>query len=159
MVPNLKGRTYDEAKQILEEIYLTIAEPVTRERSNEPFGTVISQSPAPGSKLAQQQSVRITISRGPEWTGERSESALPSFAPRTGREQVFTIQFVLEADSAIRVRIEATDNSGTRTIFDEVRQPGDKIAASVESRSPEVSFQIYYNNKPVGDPIKQRAAD
>ncbi|MFN7171771.1 MAG: PASTA domain-containing protein [Fimbriimonadaceae bacterium] len=159
VVPNLRGRTYDEARQILEEIYLTISEPVTRERSSEPHGTVITQNPAPGSKLAQQQSVRITISRGPEWTGERPESALPSFAPRTGNEQVFSINFVLEADSAIRVRIEATDDSGTRTIFDGVRQPGDKITASAESRSPEVSFQIYYNDRPVGDPIKQRAAN
>jgi len=63
VVPNLLGLSEAQAKSMLESAGYTVT--VLREKNSADKGIVFDQSPAPGIKLAQGQSVQIAVSEGP----------------------------------------------------------------------------------------------
>ena len=66
-VPDLKGKTFDEARKALTELGLNIT-PAADAFSDEDVGKIISQSPLKGAKLKTGDLVTVTISKGPETT-------------------------------------------------------------------------------------------
>jgi eukaryotic-like serine/threonine-protein kinase len=63
-VPELTGLTQDEAVAALEAADLTLGTP-SAQPSEEPEGTVISQTPLPGEKVDKNSTVDIVLSEGP----------------------------------------------------------------------------------------------
>ena len=63
IVPNLIGKTQDEAKQMAEEYGFSIGT-VSEKASDKPKGTVIEQSPKAGAKASGVTSINIVISDG-----------------------------------------------------------------------------------------------
>ncbi len=64
-VPDLIGLTQEEAEEEIEAARLRLGE-LTTESSDEEEGTVISQSPEPGSEVDRRSRVNLVISGGPE---------------------------------------------------------------------------------------------
>jgi len=64
VVPNLQGKTPDEASSALEAVGLVLGTTTTKS-STKPDGTVFAQDPPPDEKVAKGSPVNITISGGP----------------------------------------------------------------------------------------------
>lgn len=60
-MPNLIGKTQDEAKQMAEEYGFSIGT-VSEKASDKPKGTVIEQSPKAGAKASGVTSINIVVS-------------------------------------------------------------------------------------------------
>ena len=115
-VPNLVGKTFDEARQTLSELGLGIT-PAADAFSEEDVGKIISQTPLKGAKLRTGDLVTVTVSKGPETTeyvitvtagkgGSISPKGIVSVAD--GEDQTFMIT----ADNGYEVRevkVDGTD--------------------------------------------------
>ncbi|MBP8639925.1 MAG: PASTA domain-containing protein [Oscillospiraceae bacterium] len=66
-VPTLTGKTYDEARQVLDKLGLGITK-AEDSFSDEEVGKIISQLPMKGAKLQKGDLVTVTVSKGPETT-------------------------------------------------------------------------------------------
>lgn len=75
VVPDVKGKTVEEAKRILEEARFTVR--VETESSGKPVGTVLSQDPGGGGEVEKGSLVTLTISGDPEATSSPSPSPAP----------------------------------------------------------------------------------
>ncbi|MBO4384561.1 MAG: protein kinase [Clostridia bacterium] len=64
-VPDLLGKTVDEAKRALEAVGLVLDDNIEYQTSMEPVGTVIGQSINPDETVMTGDSVRITVSKEP----------------------------------------------------------------------------------------------
>lgn len=66
-VPDVRGKTVDEAANILKDVDLEIDSTVREEPDEEvPEGHVSEQNPAAGAQLSKGSKVRLTVSSGPE---------------------------------------------------------------------------------------------
>jgi len=68
VVPEVVGMTENEAVDALTAVELTVG-PIERTFSDEPSGTVLSQSPEPGVELEVAGEVKLTVSKGKELFG------------------------------------------------------------------------------------------
>jgi eukaryotic-like serine/threonine-protein kinase len=79
-VPDVRGKTRDEAVATLTAANLDVS--VTEVYSEQPPGTVTAQSPGPGTRLVEGETVRINVSRGikqvavPSVVGESLDAAI-----------------------------------------------------------------------------------
>jgi len=122
-VPVLTGKTYEEARQALTELGLSI----TRAEdafSDKEIGVVISQSPMKGAKLQKGDLVTVTVSKGPETieytitvTAGKGGSISPKGAVTVeeGADQTFT--FTPDEGYEVReVKVDGT-NIGAATNY------------------------------------------
>lgn len=64
-MPSLRGRSAEEAERLLSNVGLTLGE-IAYAFSDDPEGTVISQSPALGERVAPDARIDVVVSRGQE---------------------------------------------------------------------------------------------
>ena len=88
-MPDLKSMSRSNAEAKLKKMGLKIGA-VYEEESKEPAGTVLSQDPRSGSKIAKGKSVDLTVSKGPKKAGV----ALPDYSGMS----VDSVQANLEAN-------------------------------------------------------------
>jgi beta-lactam-binding protein with PASTA domain len=62
MMPNLAGKSLEEAKNILKELSLEIGETRYEARSGVPLGTILEQYPEEGTKIQRGSNVELTVS-------------------------------------------------------------------------------------------------
>ena len=116
-VPNVIGKTEDEAAALLTEAELTKGTVTTEFSDTVEPGTVIDQSPVPGASAPKDSAVALTISRGreqveiPELSG-----ALESEAEATLQEMRFRVITQREFSSEVEADhvIGTTPEAGTR---------------------------------------------
>lgn len=114
-VPDLKGRTEDDAMVYLVIQGLTLGN-ITREESHEyAEGTVIGQSLAPGDIVLEGSGIDITVSSGP---GPASKTARLTYTLPSG-------------ELTYRVTVEVTDNNGTRNEYAGSHTGGETIVRDV----------------------------
>ncbi|MGF6375452.1 serine/threonine protein kinase [Clostridiales Family XIII bacterium PM5-7] len=65
IMPNLVGKTYEEAKKLLEDAGLTVAKPEYQESETTEKGKIIWQQYGPDMELKRGTEVKIIISKGP----------------------------------------------------------------------------------------------
>lgn len=150
-VPDLRGRTVDEAKAMLATVNLQMDESIRRVRNrNIPVGKIISQVPDPRSKVERSTRIRITVSGTEEAAStraqEKQDSELYSFRVR------FTIP---DADEDVAVRIVMTDAKGSKTVYDETRSPGDTVEVEETGFGPEATFRIFFDGELVQQVTKR----
>lgn len=63
-MPNVIGRDYDEAESYLKGVGLNLGRLINKKVEGKEAGTVISQSPSPGSKVKPGTSVELTVALG-----------------------------------------------------------------------------------------------
>ena len=110
-VPDLRGKTQQEASAALQNVKLNLGN-ITEEFSpTVPVGQVINQSTSVGTKVNEGNSVDVTISKGPEPTTEKNKTYSATFSG--------SITFTGAADSAnsynIEVRYVVGDTNKTVT--------------------------------------------
>jgi eukaryotic-like serine/threonine-protein kinase len=131
-VPNVVGRSADEAGSILREAGLearTVQVP-----SDEPQGQVVAQSPAAGSEVAEGSAVRINVSNG-EGGGPPPDVEVPDVVGVAEAEAVSQLE---EAGFTVRIRREdVTDPTQDGVVLEQ-----DPEANSTAPRDSEVAITV-----------------
>jgi len=115
-MPNLLGKTLEEAQKILAENKLSVGK-ITEEISYEYFsGQVSKQSVPPKQSILQGETVDLTVSKG------------PGLAPQTAN-----VEIMVEDDGEQHhIQIVVTDVTGTHTEYDQWHNSGDFIRTTAE---------------------------
>lgn len=144
-VPNVIGLTLEEARVELEAAGLSVSDKdiVRRYDPTAPLGEVLDQSPKPGEKVGRGSEVSLVVSKGPRpsFEGRAREGLLqqqPEGAAR-GTEGLERKSAIVEVTvppglGKQEVRIEVEDADGVRTVFDDFRAPGERVAVKVTGR-------------------------
>lgn len=151
-VPDLRGRTLEDARELLAKLNLEIQEPVRRVRSRsiDP-GLIVSQIPEPRRKVERLSRIRVDVSadRDQRITGDES----------TAIRNTYNLRVVLPAGEVpILVRIDMTDDNGTKTVFEEQRGPSDVIELETDGVGKEATFRIFFDGEIVRQ-VTKRADD
>lgn len=113
-VPKVKGMLADDAQDVIQELGLSVGDPIKRFNGNVPEGHVINSQPRPGTLVRPGKAVVLVISKGAapvdiiDWTGRSAERAKKS----------------LEADG-LKVEIQEEENQEI--------QPGTVLSQSPSS--------------------------
>ncbi|MDP2182091.1 MAG: Stk1 family PASTA domain-containing Ser/Thr kinase [Actinomycetota bacterium] len=122
VVPDLTGMTEEQAAEALTAVELTLGE-VTPKFSEEPAGTVISQSPEPETKVEKDSSVNVVVSKGrelfeiPDLTGMTESNAI---------KELKSAGFVLE-----NIKREFNTEEPADTVFDQTPAAGEMHPAGM----------------------------
>ncbi len=132
-VPQVRGKTLDDAQQALDEAKLAYGDAVNRFNEKVPKGRVISTDPVPGTALSRNTAVDVIVSKGPrpvaipDFTGKPADRAQATLE-KSGFEVKTT---EVNSDTVPKDRvISQSPDSGTG-------QKGDVISLVV-SQGPEL---------------------
>lgn len=145
-VPDLRGRTVDDAKSLLASLGLELDEPVVEVRHREvEAGKVVAQVPEPRRKVERFTRVRAEVSTGR--SGPRSGS------DPDGPRSLYKIRIGVpdEVDESILVRVDITDAVETRTIYEQRHTAGESIEVQAEGIGKEATFRVFFD----GEVVKQ----
>ena len=129
-MPNFQGESMQSVLSRIEALHLKAG--TTKETSTSRFapGTVISQSPIPGSNVYEGTSVDLEIAR--------SDAGIPKRA---------RIQFVVpEGPIRQNCKIIVSDANGERVVYENVHKPGERIEKVVEGTG-QMTVKAWVNNK------------
>lgn len=134
-VPDLIGRTFEDAKKLLNDANLTLGKILPEDSSNY-IDKIITQEPLPGTEVDEGSAVNITFDVNKSKIAVRSTTITLSDADRYG--------------DTIKVYIEAipSDTNKVQTIMDETRNKTD-FPLTFEFRVPEggkTSVRIYLDD-------------
>ncbi|MGE0000805.1 MAG: PASTA domain-containing protein [Fimbriimonadaceae bacterium] len=147
VVPDLAGKSQDQAKDILSEVGLLLDTDVIKVRDkNAPFGQIVSQEPAAKKKVDRDSIVRVTISNGDTEPVE----------PGSGGKFTYTMKVKMpEGTVPIMVRVDITDDNETVTVHEDEHSPGESFEVEADSASREVTFRIYFDDELVRKVTKE----
>ncbi|RJQ04190.1 MAG: Stk1 family PASTA domain-containing Ser/Thr kinase [Bacillota bacterium] len=135
VVPNFIGQTLDQARLLLPEFSLTEGA-VSVRASTEPDGTVLEQSPIPGTEVAAGTAVSFTVagSGGSDTGGDDTQ------------QHVTRVEFTVPTGQASQmVRITVTDSQGERTVYEHEHTAGYEGKIDVTWTGSLLRVQIYYD--------------
>lgn len=152
-VPDLVGHTVDEAHSILEELGLNLDDKVEDSPSAAvERGKIIGQFPEKKVKVERGTRVRVKVSSGPPASQDNPDptDGKPTDAPSEPDSYIYKVKMPVKGlkDAAI-VRIDMTDDYGTRTIFQERQEPGDVVSVNAEGHGKQATFDVYYDDEKV----------
>lgn len=138
-VPDLKGRTLDEAKTLLLALDLQIADPVEQRRSRElEPGRVMATIPDPRSKVERGTRIRLTVST----SDDRANVAQISQSRGSYRLRIAMPNGI----DSVNVRVDINDVSGSRTVHDDRHHAGEVFEIEADGFGDPVYFKIFFNN-------------
>jgi hypothetical protein len=148
-VPDVRGVTVDKARTLLSSVGLQLDDRVEQVHDNNvESGMIVSQVPPPRESHERQTRVHVRVSSGRgASSGERD--------PNANSKYVYSVKIKLtDIDKPVLLRVDMTDNRGTKTVHESRHNPADEINVSAEGYGSDVSFRIFYD----GDLVKQVAA-
>lgn len=146
-VPDLRGKTVDDAKSLLEGLNLEVDSNIrkVRDRNIEP-GLIVAQLPEPRRKIERFSKVKLTVS---------SEQARSSSPPLVGSYNTYRLRVRLpKGDLPIVVRVDMTDDVETRTVYEQRQEPGGSFTVEADGQGKEAIFKIFFD----GELVKQVTA-
>ncbi|MDI9634795.1 PASTA domain-containing protein [Kamptonema cortianum] len=148
-VPDFRGRTLEETKKLAQSMNLEIVDAeieYVRDRELDE-GLVVSQIPEARKKVERHTRIRIKVSNG---------NKNPQSGGRSGAWHTNRIQFVVPENltESVVVRIDVTDDNGTKLLFEEVRAPGEAVDERVRWQGTELIIRIFFD----GELIEQKSA-
>lgn len=144
-IPNLLNMTADEAKIALAALNLSLDGKPSRivNRDSAP-GLIIKQLPRADETVSRFSKVRIWIAAADQPIGS---------LPGEGEEQTavarsFKFKYkVQKAFGEVRVKVEMTDEAGTKDIYEEYHSNGDEIEETVIGYGTKATFKVYYDGE------------
>lgn len=140
-VPDLRGRTLGDVRNMLESVNLQMDERVEWVRNPDiARGLVIDQNPDPRTTVERFSRIRVTVSNG----NQRVETT-----PRSRDTYIYTLNIRIPrgGDDSVFVSVEMTDDEGTSTVFDGDAMPGEVVQVDAEATGLEATFRIYFNGQ------------
>jgi serine/threonine-protein kinase len=146
-VPQLRGLTPDKARSVLATENLALDDQMDHSFDPAlPAGTISKQDPPALSRVERNRKIHVAIN-------EQNGDGGPSDSSQWYEYQLSVL--VTGVSEPVDVRIEITDDEGTRPFYDHVHNPGDKIETSEKGHGSQATFQIYYDGKLVRSYTKQ----
>ena len=152
-VPDVRGKTLDEAQDLLAAASLSFGEAVQRYNEKVPAGQVITTDPKAGTQLRRDAAVDVVVSRGPrpikipDWTGRNGDKAVAALG-----ELGFDVQRDDEYSDTVPAGRVISQSPSSGTGF-----KGDKIRLVV-SRGPALVEIPSVRGEKVEDATKQLEA-
>lgn len=159
-VPDLRGKTTDQAKQLLSGLSLDLdrVDPVPDSRLK--AGLIVRQSPDPKTRVERSTRVNVGIS-APAQTQPPVEQRPPttqtpvqSVNPNSRYLYTIKIRLTKIADPVV-LRVDITDSNGTRKIYEAQHFPNEEVSIRTEGYGEHAVFRIYYNGEFVTQVSKQ----
>ncbi len=147
-VPDFRGRTVEEARQLAQTLNLVIEDAdieLVRDRELDE-GLIISHVPEARKKVERYTRLKIKVSNG----NRRAQPDRP--APTHTNRVQFKVPSDLDRD--VLVRIDVTDDEGTKTVYEELMSPGSDVDERVRWQGDELIIRIFFD----GELIKQQTA-
>lgn len=117
-VPDLKGMTLEEVRQMLPTINLKIGVIKKVFKSDVPEGIIISQHPIAGTTVDQDTPVNLIVSAGIKKIEEEKEAdVLINIPPGISKKEV---------------KVIVIDSRGTRTVYQKNHSPGEEVRVPVK---------------------------
>lgn len=147
-VPDLRGMNADEAKILLESLGLKLDDRIAQQPSKDvEEGMIMKQVPEPRTRVERRTSIRATASSG------RRGPAKP--VGDSSQKYLYTIRIELsDITEEVLMRVDMTDSRGTKSISEELRQPGDIVELTAEGYGDQAIFKIYYDGEPITQIVK-----
>ncbi len=166
-IPDVRDMSVEKARATLEKSGLRVG---LIEREFDVLvqkGNVLSQKPEPGETKPRGQKIDLVVSKGEEPAPPPIEPVeepfpveTPSVESGTGgsgggtvdatQGRIFTIIYKIPRDDqSHRIRIDITDMEGTRTVYDELRQSGERVEEEVEAfgKKGSITIKLYDNDE------------
>lgn len=137
-IPEVRQLPEETARERLRAAHLFITSEEYANDPTIPFGRVIAITPKPATRVKRNSVVSLIVSKGQEVT-------LPSDISAEMRSVVMTVDLPTESAEAAEVRIDVTDVDGTRTVYREVRQPGDTVIQTVQGVGS-MKVEVYFGS-------------
>jgi serine/threonine-protein kinase len=139
-VPDLVGKSLEEARRLLSSMGLSVAPNIRYVRTTEvQLGRVVSQKPPKHTRVERRSQVELQVSEG---VPPDDDIAPPD------ETYVYHLSWTLpDLATDILVRVEMTDASSTRTIFEQMKGPNEEITIDAEGLGRQATFHIYYDNE------------
>lgn len=137
IVPNFVGMTYDDAVSQLAAVGLRLGRVIQEPRPVNVFrpGTVLDQNPAPDTAAAPDTPVDLVVSRA---------GASDSAAQGPGRIRRATVNVTVPPGPADQVvSIIVIDALGSREVYRQLHNPGDRISRSVQGVGERLRVRVY----------------
>jgi serine/threonine-protein kinase len=121
LMPELRDRSIQDAVQALDDAGLLVAEVSSRQNTDAVPGQVLAQIPLPGTRITQEQGVRLAA------------AAMHGEEGGQGSLAIFHYRVPSELASG-RIRIEVENDLGRQTLMDEWRRPGERVQLLVRRK-------------------------
>jgi serine/threonine-protein kinase len=135
-VPDVLGLSVREARDLITKANLKVVEKAKASRNFEK-GQVIEQNPPARQQLERESTVTLYVSNGKR-TGGGEER---------GPRMSYKIEFELDADEALRVRVDLIDSTGTAQVYEQDHAPGDLVTFEATGYGESVIFKIFYDGE------------
>jgi serine/threonine protein kinase len=127
-LPDFRGTPLGTVASQLDSLKLKVGTVTEGPSDRFPPGTIIGQSPAPGSEVQEGASIDLQIARGSSGGVKRAVVQIT----------------VPEGPIRQAVQIVVTDSNGRRVVYENVHKPGDRVEKTVEGVG-QARVQIYIN--------------
>lgn len=153
-IPDIRGLNMDKAKMLLASVGLELDPDVRKERKRdaEP-GMIIESSPARGRKVLRGTRITVTVA------SDRRESQEDP-PVRVGDKYLYTVKIKTSGlTDQVLVRVDITDDSGTRTVHEDPHMPDEEFTIEAEGYGSKATFTIYYDGELVKTVEKSSGED
>ena len=153
-VPDLVGKSPDDAKIAIEGAHLQLDENIGSDHSKKiPSGMVMSEEPKAGTKVDPSSKVKIVVSTGDDGSGDGNANTPPLAG---GETNTYTIKVKLtNLTKPVTLRIDIVDDKGTRSVYEAEHEPEETVELATRGTGKQIKFRIYYDNQLVREiPLK-----
>jgi len=147
-VPDVTGLTEAQANEMIVHEGFTVGKVRQAYSDKVPVNAIISQEPSGGVRRQPGSSIDMVISNGPKPESEEPSQPEPSEEPRKFNVKVEVPE---DAEGEQEVRIVVNDDRGETTAYQESRQPGDQITATVTTYGSSAEIKVYVGGDLVSD--------
>jgi serine/threonine-protein kinase len=128
VLPDFRGTPLNTVSSQLESLKLIMGKVTEVANDKYPAGTIIDQSPAPASEVAEGAEIDFNVAKSSAGTVKRAAVQIT----------------VPEGPIRQSVQVVVTDSNGRRVIYEGVHKPGDRIDKTVEGVG-QIRVQVYIN--------------
>ncbi|MDO8588139.1 MAG: protein kinase [Armatimonadota bacterium] len=150
--PDVAEMTEDKARTEITDSGLIVGSSARAYSETVPLGSVVKQSPAPGTQLERGQPVKLTVSMGPEpkpetVTGEITPpDSTGAYDPGEQREFKVTVKVPTDGNGPQTVRITVEDDIGESVAYEQEHEPGDVFDQVVTGSGQIVTIRTFVND-------------
>ena len=164
-VPDTVKLTLEDARDRISEAGLNVGEPSQDYSTDIPAGSIIGQSPSPGTKIEREIPVKLIYSLGPKpeetpFADANNYDNTPDTTPAESSSDTarsFDVKFAVPRGSdGQKVEIVVKDDYGENVVYSALGNPGDSVKQTVQGIGDKVTILIYINDKLVREDKKWR---
>ncbi len=153
VLPDLVGRSLDEARRLLQDLGVTLRAVEQLPRGDVPAGQVVAMTPPAGTRIRHGDAVSVTIAVRPQPPGAPAPPPQPIVTgtppapePASDRRQAHITLVVPEGPPRQSVKIVVIDQQGVHVAYEGTHAPGEKVDKVVTGQGYTI-VQVYIDSR------------